>query len=124
MLFLLFIMLFLLLLLLLFVCIVMSVIMVNFWWRNGDLKWEGFVFLPLQWVCFGHNSFGFEAKIMGLDVLESSFYDLSLWRFEFLHLRCRDFMKLTGVQLFFLGLRYGGAVLVCCFEKFREGFWK
>ena len=31
--------------------------------------------------------------MMGLDVLESLFYALSLWCFEFLHLKCRDFMK-------------------------------
>ena len=30
-----------------------------------------FGFHALQWDCFGHNSFGFEAKIMGLNVLES-----------------------------------------------------
>ena len=29
------------------------------------------LFHALQWDCFGHNSFGFEAKIMELSVLES-----------------------------------------------------
>ena len=37
------------------------------WWF-----WVGSLFsLPLQWDCFDHNSFVFEAKIMGLGVLES-----------------------------------------------------
>ena len=51
------------------------------------------LFYALQFEYFGHNSFDFEAKIMGLTVLESLFYALSLSCFEFSHLKCRDFMK-------------------------------
>ena len=55
---------------------------------------------------------------MRLDVLESLFYGLSSWCFEFLQRKCREFVDLTGVQLFFLGLKCGGVVLVDCFGKF------
>ena len=49
--------------------------------------------LALQFGYFEHNSLVFENLLMGLVVLESLFYALSLWCFEFLHLKCRDFMK-------------------------------
>ena len=50
MLFLLLIMLLLMLLLLLFVVVVLVLIMVNFWWRNGDLKWEVVFHWALQFT--------------------------------------------------------------------------
>ena len=43
--------------------------------------------------CFAHNSFDISNLVMGLNVLESLGYKLRLWCFEFLHWRCRDFVK-------------------------------
>ena len=64
-------------------------LVVKWWFLVGC-----FVSPALQWVCFEHNSFAILNLVMGLDVLESLFYALSLWCFEFLHLGSRDFMKL------------------------------
>ena len=41
-----------------------------------DFEMGNLIFPALQWDCFGHNSLDFEAKIMGLNVLESSFHAL------------------------------------------------
>ena len=50
-------------------------------------------FPALQFDCFEHNSFDFENLMMGLDVLESLFYGLSIWCFEFLQRMCRKILN-------------------------------
>ena len=47
----------------------------------------------LQFGYFKHNSFVFESLLMGLVVLESLFYALSVSCYEFSHLKCRNFVK-------------------------------
>ena len=65
-------------------------------WMVYDLKWKvsaESVFPALQWWVFEHNSFDFENLMMGLDVLESLFYGLQIWCFEFLHRMCRKIVN-------------------------------
>ena len=50
------------------------------------------VFCTAVWY-FEHNSFGFENLLMGLAVLESLFYGLTVWCFEFLHLKGRKIVN-------------------------------
>ena len=50
-------------------------------------------FPALQWGYFEHNSLGFENLTMGLDVLEILFYGLTVWYFEFLHLKGRKIVN-------------------------------
>ena len=49
--------------------------------------------LALQFEYFEHNSLVFENLLMGLVVLESLNYALSVSCYEFSHLKCRDFVK-------------------------------
>ena len=49
-------------------------------------------FYPAVWY-FEHNSFVFENLLMGLAVLESLFYGLTVWCFEFLHLKGRKIVN-------------------------------
>ena len=61
---------------------------------------------------------------MGLAVLESLFYALSLWCFEFLHLKCREFVKLVWRDTVFLGDWWWSCDFVNRFVKYWEGFWE
>ena len=51
------------------------------------------LFSALQFENFEHNSLFFENLLMGLVVLESLFYALSVSCYEFSHLKCQDFVK-------------------------------
>ena len=63
------------------------------WFVKGVSKERLNLFYALQFGYFGHNSFVFENLLMGLAVLESLFYALSLWCFEFFHWKCREFVN-------------------------------
>ena len=63
-------------------------------WLKMSFKREGLnlFFCTAVWY-FEHNSLGFENLTMGLDVLESLFYGLTVWCFEFLHLKGRKIVN-------------------------------
>ena len=61
--------------------------------RKGVLKKGVNLFSALQFGYFEHNSLVYENLLMGLVVSESMFYALSVSCYEFLHLKCRDFVK-------------------------------
>ena len=58
------------------------------WKKSVEIQFSG----TAVWY-FEHNSLGFENLTMGLAVLESLFYGLSLWCFEFLQGMCQKIVN-------------------------------
>ena len=82
------------------------------------------LFSALQFGYFEHNSFVFENLLMGLVVLESLFYALSVSCCEFLHLKCRDFVNQVCRTAVFWIRDFGIVILCNDLGGFKKGFWE